>query len=222
MIPVMQTNRSIPLPRLLTILVTLLIWKVTASAVLEYRNYFPPNFASDFLRGREGYFWGAYQWAFYTHLFSGPTSLLLGTVLVSNRFRSSLPVWHRWLGRVQTVCVLLLVAPSGLWMAYYAETGAVAAAGLGTLAIVTAAFVVQGWRSATRRQWANHQRWMWRTFILLCSAVVIRLIGGLATVAQIDAPWLYPFSTWTSWLVPLLIFECIRLMNLPANRVASN
>ena len=173
-IEIMQKARSFPLSRLLTILAALLIWKVTLSVVLEYRNYFPPNFESDFLRGRERYFWGAYRWAFYTHLVSGPTSLILGTILVSSRFRRTVPTWHRWLGRMQAACVLLLVAPSGLWMAYYAATGSVAAAGLGSLAIATAACVVLGWRSAVRRRLVNHRRWMWRTFILLCSAVVIR------------------------------------------------
>lgn len=195
---------------MLTILAALLVWKVILSVLIEYRNYIPPNFDSDFLRGRDAYFWGAYRWAFYTHIVSGPASLVLGTILVSNRFRRTAPAWHRRFGRAQAVGILLFVAPSGLWMAYYAATGAIAAAGLGSLAIATAASVVLGWRAAVMRRVVNHRRWMWRTFLLLCSAVVIRMIGGLATVAQFDAPWLYPFSTWASWLGPILIFESIR------------
>jgi hypothetical protein len=63
---------------------------------------------------------------------------------------------------------------------------------------------------------------MWRTFLLLCSAVVIRMIGGLATVAQFDAQWLYPLSTWASWLAPLLVFESRRLLNPRLERVAAS
>jgi hypothetical protein len=221
-IEIMQKTSSFTLPRVLAILAALLIWKVTLSVVVEYRDYVPPNFESDFLRGREAYFWGAYRWAFYTHLVSGPASLVLGTLLVSDRFRRFAPTWHRRLGRMQAVCVLLLVAPSGLWMARYAATGAIAAAGLGALAIATAACVVFGWRSAVMRRFADHRRWMWRMFILLCSAVVIRMIGGLATVAGFDALWLYPLSTWASWLVPLLVFESCQLLNPPAERVATS
>jgi hypothetical protein len=206
----MQTSRSIVLIRVLTVVATLLVWKVTASVVIEYRNYLPPNFDSTFLLGRQAYFYGPYQWAFYVHLVSGPLSLILGTVLVSNRFRSFAPKWHRRLGRVQGMCILLLVAPSGLWMSYYADTGAVAGIGLGLLAVVTAACVALGWRAAVKRQFASHGRWMWRTFILLCSAVVIRMIGGAAMMAGIDPPWLYPLSVWTSWLVPLMILEIVR------------
>ena len=48
---------------------------------------------------------------------------------------------------------------------------------------------------------------MWRCYLLLCSAVVLRLIGGLATVTGVTAPWVDPLATWMSWLVPLTAFE---------------
>lgn len=190
----MQRNHLSLLRRVLSALTVLLICKVTASVVIEYRDYIPPNFESDFLSGREPYFFGAYRWAFYTHLVSGPASLIFGILLVSDKFRASAPAWHRRLGRIQGANILLLVAPSGLWMAYYAETGAIAGTGLGTLAIATAACVAMGWRAAVQRSFVVHRRWMGRAFILLCSAVVIRMIGGLATVTAFDAPWLYPLS----------------------------
>jgi hypothetical protein len=198
-----------------------LICKVTLNVIVEYRNYLPPNFDSDFLRGREAYFWGAYGWAFYAHLIAGPASLLLGVILVNDGFRKFAPRWHRRLGRMQGVCVLVLVAPSGLWMARYAESGAVAGAGLGSLAIATSACLILGWRSAVQRKFAEHRRWMWRTFLLLCSAVVIRLIGGFATVAHVDALWVYPFSCWASWIGPLLVFEGLQLTQRPRARVAA-
>jgi Predicted membrane protein (DUF2306) len=201
-------------------LAALVIFKVTLSVIISYRDYIPPNFGSDFLLGRESYFWGPYCWAFYAHLASGPVSLVVGTILISDRFRKIAPKWHRRLGRFQVACVLLLVVPSGLWMAWHAMTGAVAAAGLGTLAIATAACTIVGWRMAVRRRFDEHRQWMWRMYLLLCSAVVIRIIGGLATVAHFDGLWLYPLSAWASWLVPLFIFECCRLFATPGERAA--
>lgn len=216
----MQEVTLLSLPRLLTSLIALLILKVTLSVLAEYRNYVPPDFKSTFLLGRERYFWGAYSWAFYAHLIAGPMSLVLGIILVSERARRTFPAWHRRLGHVQAVVVLLLLVPSGLWMAPYAETGWVAATSLGSLATATAACVVLGWNSAVRRRWASHRRWMWRTFMLLCSAVVIRMIGGLATVSHFDAPWLYPLSTWVSWLLPIAVFEVARPLTLRIRGVA--
>jgi hypothetical protein len=205
----MQKAGSSVLARALSVVTLVLIVRVALGVLFEYHHYFPPNFQSDFLRGREPYFWGGYQWAFFVHLISGPTSLLLGTLLVSERLRKRAPAWHRRLGRIQGVCVLLLVAPSGLYMARYAATGAVAAVGLGALAVATAVCVALGWRAAVQRRFADHRRWMLRTFVLLCSAVVIRMIGGLASVLEFDAPWLYPASTWLSWLAPLLVLESV-------------
>ncbi len=208
-------------------LVAILIWKVTVSIVWEYRNYVPPNFESDFLFGRESYFWNGYHWAFYVHLLAGPPSLMLGTVLISQSLRRRSFAWHRRLGRVQVALVLLMIAPSGLWMACYAATGAVAGVGLGLLALATATCAWCGWRSAVARRLEAHRRWMWRTFLLLCSAVVLRILGGLATVLQWDAAWLYSASIWTSWLVPLLVFEIsssssslVKKRTLPSNITA--
>jgi uncharacterized membrane protein len=203
----MEKVRSTVLRQAIAAVAAILILKVAVSVVVEYRRYFPPDFESDFLQGREPYFWSGYHWAFYCHLVSGPASLVLGLLLLNQLLRRASPAWHRRLGRIQGVCILAAVVPSGLYMARYAATGATAAAGLGTLAVATGACVAQGWRSAVVKNFAIHRRWMSRTFVLLCSAVVIRLIGGLATVAEFDAPWLYPASCWASWLVPLSGFE---------------
>jgi hypothetical protein len=205
----MRTS-NLTLPRVLAMLAAALIAKVTLDVLIGYRNYFPPNFDADFLLGRQSYFFGPYRWAFYVHLASGPASLLLGTVLVSERFRNFAPRWHRRLGRIQAANVLLLLVPSGLWMAFYAATGAIAGMGLAALSIATAVCIALGWRAAMQRRFADHRLWMSRTFVLLCSAVVIRMIGGLATVTQFDALWLYPLSCWASWLVPLAAFESRR------------
>ncbi len=191
----------------LALLTTILILRVSAGAVLLYRDYFPPNFESDFLLGRQPYFWGSYSFAFYVHILSGPLSLILGLFLLRNRFRAAAPHWHQRLGRLQVANVLLFVVPSGLWMARYAMTGAIAGAGLVSMGVATAACCTVGWRLAVRRQFAEHRRWMWRTYVLLCGAVVIRLTGGVATVMHLNALWVYPVACWLSWLVPLLVFE---------------
>jgi len=195
------------LVHVLKIAAAVLIVKVTISVVSNYHNYAPPNFTSDFLRGREGYFFGSYQWWFYTHILSGPISLILGMILISARFRIRFPRWHRYLGRVQFACVLLLVTPSGFAMAFRAAAGPVAAVSLATLAFLTATCVSIGTWSAMKRRFAAHRRWMWRCYLLLCSAVVLRVIGGLATVTGMTYSWVDPVATWASWVVPLAVFE---------------
>lgn len=60
------------------VLAYLLVCKTIVSVLFTFRDYFPPNFRSDFLLGRNEYFFGAYQWAFYTHIISGPFALFSG------------------------------------------------------------------------------------------------------------------------------------------------
>ena len=203
----MRPQRPTSPGRILVLLACALILKTIAKTAADYQDYFPPDFASDFLRGREGHFRGAYRWAFYTHILSGPFALLLGLILIVERARPRFPAWHRRLGWLQVACVLLLVTPSGLWMAYYAAAGPVAAVSLAMLAIATAGCAALGARSAARRRFGDHRRWMCRCYVLLCSAVVLRLFGGLSIVTGTDAPWVDPLATWMSWLAPLSAFE---------------
>ncbi len=203
----MLNIRPFTWPRVLMCLAAVLILKVTINVVLKYADYLPPNFESDFLHGRGAYFWGGYHWAFYAHLVAGPISLILGMLLLSERFRLRFPKSHRYLGRVQVVDVLCIVAPTGLAMACRAEAGPVAGLGFALLALATGTSVALGWRRAVQRQFAEHRRWMSRCYVLLCSTVMLRLAAGLATVTDFQATWFDPVIAWASWLVPLAAFE---------------
>lgn len=200
---------STTLARVLRFAAGLLVLKVTVSIVLKYGDYFPPDFESGFLQGRESYFSGVYQWAFYPHIFAGPVTLVLGTLLVSERFRRRWPGWHRLLGRIQVLVVLSVVAPTGVWMATRAEAGPAAGLGFVLLAVWTGFTVVSGWRAAVRRRFAEHRRWMWRCYLALCSTVVLRLTIGVSTVLGFEPPGLEVFAAWGSWLLPLGAFELV-------------
>ena len=193
--------------RLCKLLFVLLVGKVVLVTFASYRDYMPPNFAVDFLLGRRDYFWQGYHRAFYCHIVSGPISLLLGMILVSDRFRQRWPKWHRLLGKIQVACVLLVVAPSGLCMAWYAALGPIAGVGFATLAVATGGTVALGWRAAVHRRFDAHRRWMLRCFVLLCAAVVIRVNGGVGSVMGIEAEWYDIQTAWTSWLMPLIGWE---------------
>ncbi|RLS54216.1 MAG: DUF2306 domain-containing protein [Planctomycetota bacterium] len=199
-------------------LLALLVLKVVGVTFESYRDYVPPDFEVAFLIGREGYFFSGYQWSFYPHIVAGPCSLLLGLLLLSERFRCWRPHWHRRLGRVQVAIVLLIVVPSGLAMAWYAAAGPGAGVGFASLAVATGGTVIQGWRAAVQRRFEDHRRWMQRCFALLFSAVVIRVNGGLGLVCGIESEWYYLQTAWTSWLLPLLVLELWRRYLPPAPR----
>ncbi len=190
-----------------------IIGKTIVTFASNLPDYVPPNFTSDFLRGREAYFFGWYQVAFYAHILSGPCSLIAGVLLTLTPLRNRFPQFHRWLGKLQVGCVLLLVVPSGLWMARYADAGPIAGAAFASLSLATGFTVAMGWRQILHRQIVAHNLWMNRCLVLLCSAVVLRIFGGMSAVFGIYIDWLDSLAAWGCWLVPLSIFEVWRALN---------
>lgn len=197
--------------QLAKLLVLALILKVALGVVLSYRDYLPPQFESGFLQGRQGYFWTtAYHLAFYLHIASGPCALVIGVALMSDRLRLMYPDWHKYLGILQILCVLLVLVPSGIWMSLYAETGAIAGIGFAVLGVATGACAFMGWKSAIRKRFDEHRRWMSRCFLLLSSAVILRLMGGAFSIIGVGYPTTYTLAAWTSWVIPLTLYELLK------------
>lgn len=181
--------------------------KVLISILLEYRWYFPADFDAAFLVGRQESFAGAYRAAFYTHIISGPLAVVLGAFLVLSGGRQHYRSVHRRVARVQVAVVLLAVVPSGLVMAPQTHAGMFAAVGFSSLALATAACAAAAVHFVRSGRLFDHQKWAGRCFVLLCSPLLLRLIGGAATVMEAESIWIYRFNAWLSWLIPLLIYE---------------
>ncbi|MCA9072877.1 MAG: DUF2306 domain-containing protein, partial [Planctomycetaceae bacterium] len=153
-----------------------------------------------------------YSLAFYPHIAVGPITLVLGMLLLSDRFRLRFPGWHARLGKLQVAGILLLLVPSGFWMAFYAQAGWDVKIGFALLALATGLCAAMGWKTALQRRFHHHRLWMWRCYVLLCSAVVTRLLGGFFTITDIGEDWTYLLAAWGSWLVPLGVFEATRII----------
>lgn len=191
-------------------LAVVLILRVLAVILANYPDYFPPNFDSLFLQGREAMFSGAYRAAFYVHILSAPLVLLNGLILLSEYVRRRHGAWHRRLGRVQVVVLLLFVLPSSVVMSPNSSGGWQAGLSFLLLSAVTAICAIVGVVHACRRRFDRHRRWMLRCYILICSAVALRLISGTAGLVGLPGPeQAYIFSAWSSWLLPLAAWEIV-------------
>jgi hypothetical protein len=196
-------------------LAVVLILRVLVAILANYPDYFPPNFDALFLQGREATFTGAYRPAFYVHIFSGPVVLLGGLVLLSESVRRRYGGLHRWLGRVQVVVLLLLVLPSSVVMSRHAFGGWPAGLSFLVLSAATASCAIAGVVYACRRRYHQHRRWMLRSYVLICSAVALRLISGAAGLVGVPSPeGAYIVAAWSSWLLPLAAYEIVE--RLPA------
>jgi uncharacterized membrane protein len=203
-----------------TILTTILRWlavvlilRVLVTILANYPDYFPPNFDSLFLQGREARFSGAYRVAFYVHIFSAPLVLFNGLILLSEYVRRRHRGWHRWLGRVQVAVLLLFVLPSSVVMSRQAFGGWLAGLSFLLLSAATASCAIIGVVQAYRRNYDGHRRWMVRSYVLICSAVALRLISGTAGLVGVPSPErAYILAAWSSWLLPLAAYEIVERM----------
>ena len=184
-----------------------LICKVCFSTVANYVDYFPLNFEADFLIGRQPFFHGLYSVAFYTHILSAPVVLLGGLFLLNKQFRNHNLALHRIIGRNHVVMVLLLVTPSGIIMAQHSLAGWTSGLAFVVSSLLTAIFTLFAWRRAVQRKLVSHGQWMLRSYVLLCSAVTLRLIGGASVLLAIDPISSYRFASWASWVIPLVTLE---------------
>jgi hypothetical protein len=198
-------------------LAVVLILRVLATILAVYPDYFPPNFNSLFLQGREATFKGAYVAAFYVHIFTAPFVLFNGLILLSGYVRRHHGAWHRWLGRAQVVILLLFVLPSSAVMSLHAFGGWPAGVSFLLLSAATAICAIIGVVHACQRRYDRHRRWMLRCYILICSAVALRLISGAAGLLEVQSPeYAYIIAAWSSWLIPLAAYEIVEC--LPALR----
>src|SRR5262245_43638349 len=192
-------------------LAVVLILRVLVAILANYPDYFPPDspaFNALFLQGREATFTGAYPPAFYVHIFSGPVVLFNGLILLSERVRRRYGGLHRFLGRVQVMVLLLFVLPSSVVMSRHAFGGWPAGLSFLLLSVATAGCAVVGVVHARGGRYDQHRRWMLRCYVLICSAVALRLISGAAGLLRVPSPeGVYIVAAWSSWLVPLAALE---------------
>jgi uncharacterized membrane protein len=198
-------------------LAVVLILRVLVTILANYPDYFPPDFDSLFLQGRESTFAGSYQIAFYIHIVSGPFVLVNGLILLGERVRRRYGGLHRVLGRVQVGVLLVFVLPSSVVMSRHAFGGWPAGLSFLLLSAATAVCAIAGVVHARRGRYDRHRRWMVRSYVLICSAVVLRLVSGAAGLVGVPSPeGAYIVAAWVSWLVPLAAFEIVE--RLPTHR----
>lgn len=188
----------------------ILFTKVLAEILYEYRFYFPTNFDSSFLIGRQSTFVGAYRVAFYAHIVSGPSAVLFGCLLILSGGRPRMRWVHRVFGRAQMAIVIGVIMPSGLVMVTQAYTGSIAAYGFVVHSLLTGACAVAAVWTVMQKRFQAHQVWATRCFVLLCGPLLLRVISGATIVMNIDNDWTYRITVWVSWLIPLAMYECWR------------
>lgn len=191
-------------------LTAIVIFWIGLRIMMALDSYFPPDFQHGFLAGRQSYFRASmYGAGFYLHIIGAPIALLSGLTQFSRGLRSWSPRLHRLLGRTYAISVLLAAAPGGLMIGFRTFAGPSAAVCFIVMSLLVSLSTVLAWRAALQRRFTSHRRWMTRSYLLIVSAILLRLIDPALRDAGVPDELSYQWSVWLSWVPSLVLFELL-------------
>lgn len=170
--------------------------------------YFLFESPTDFLKDKPvgNWFWRV---MFYTHVGLGAVALLVGPLQFWRSFRQRYMRWHRQVGKLY-VGSILIGSVAAFNAAWFASTGRVAALGFASLAVGWFSTTYQAYRAARRGRLTAHRQWMYRSYALTLSAVMLRILLPFE-VLVIGLPFVYayPIVAWACWVPNLFVVELL-------------
>lgn len=167
---------------------------------LDPADYFPDQ--REVYLSREG--------VLLAHVVGGMTALLIGPLQFSTWLRGRAVRLHRVTGLLY-VAGAFAGGVAGLALASTAHGGAVPSVGFGTQAVLWLVTTGIGLRMVLAGRFADHRRWMLRSYALAFAAVTLRLLLGLHSgleavgFAVVDFTTAYQAIAWLAWLPQLLL-----------------
>lgn len=179
-----------------------------------------------FIDGNESYLIGKGEFvdqpifinALLTHGLSAPITLLLVSTLVLLRIEKKALQLHRTLGKIALFVAVILVVPSGIGLSFYAMGGPVGKFLFISLSFYTGYTVIAGYQAIKARHTKKHQHWMNELLILLCSAIILRLlITFFSLVLDWKGDTMYNTAAFLSWVPWILLLKFLHTKAYNAN-----
>lgn len=141
---------------------------------------------------------------FLLHISASSVALAFGAIQIIPTVRKRYLNFHRWLGRLYALAVLL-ASFSGFLIAFQVD-GIIGITGFALLAVIWLVVTGQAVRLARTHQIQAHRRWMICSFALTFAAVSLRLQLAIFMLG-LAMPYekVYPFLAWSCW-VPNIVF----------------
>lgn len=138
------------------------------------------------------------------HLAGGAIALASGALQINPGLRRRFPGFHRWLGRLYVLAVIV-AALAGLRLATDSSGGVAAHFGFGLLAVLWLWTTVQAYMHIRARRIDLHQTWMIRSYALTLAAVTLRIYIPLSQSAGLPFGDSYVVISWLCWVPNLIV-----------------
>jgi hypothetical protein len=148
-----------------------------------------------------------YLYFFYTHVYTSIFILLTGFLAI---LRKDLGIknLHRNVGKIYIFLILILAAPSGIYMGIFANGGIFSKISFVILGCLWWFSTCKAYQWARKKNFKKHKQWMWRSFALTLSAVTLRMWKVIIVYLFHPDPMdVYQIIAWLGWIPNLLLIE---------------
>ncbi len=142
------------------------------------------------------------------HIVGASLAMLVGPWQFVRPLRRRWPRVHRVLGWTYVIAVFVGSLAGGA-IALFSASGLVAGVGFFCLAIASLLTTGVAFGAALRGDYLQHQRWMLRSFALLFSGVMLRVLQALAASVGIAFSDSYPVVAWLCWVPNLVVVQLL-------------
>ncbi|KIA91326.1 membrane protein [Pedobacter kyungheensis] len=173
-------------------------------------RYIPFSSEASFLQIKQTEVTGisAYLPVFYIHVYSAIFVLLAGFTQFNPKILAKYPKIHRLLGYLYAGVVLILAAPSGIFIGCFANGGLMAKTSFVILGVLWFWFTFKAVQLILNRKIKAHKKMMYRSFALVTSAITLRLWKVILVYLFHPAPMdVYQIIAWLGWIPNLLLAE---------------
>ncbi|WP_294286927.1 DUF2306 domain-containing protein [uncultured Chryseobacterium sp.] len=144
---------------------------------------------------------------FYTHVYTSIFVLLSGFLAIVRK-DFGMKDFHRNAGKIYVLLILVLAAPSGMYMGIFANGGLYSKISFVLLSGLWWFSTFKAYRLARRREFAAHKQWMWRSFAFTLSAITLRMWKVILVYTFHPDPMeVYQIIAWLGWIPNILIIE---------------
>ncbi len=147
--------------------------------------------------------------SFYVHIAAGVFCITTALIQFSYYILRKRRAIHVWSGKIYVFVVLLLGAPTGLYMSFFAKGGFWERTLFVFMAVSWFFFTLKGYEMIRKRNVLAHQFWMMRSYAMALTAVTFRVYHILFFYGGMDHYNNYTISLWISVVGNLLFAEFV-------------
>lgn len=144
---------------------------------------------------------------FYTHVYTSIFVLFFGFLAILRK-DFGIKNFHRNIGKVYIFLILILAAPSGIYMGFFANGGYLSKISFVILGSLWWFSTYKAYQSARQKRFKEHKQWMWRSFALTLSALTLRIWKVIIVYLFHPNPMdVYQIIAWLGWIPNILLIE---------------